>query len=286
MPTPIRPYPLVIALALLFGLARSAEAQCVGDCNGDGTVAINELITGVNIALGSTAISSCPSVDGNRDGTVAINELIAAVNDALNGCTAATPTATATPAPTESVTPVPTSPICAMPSTACGDGFPDVLSKTETCDDGNTVDDDGCPSNCCVRACTLTQTRPLRVNVNFAATNPEVFLTSLNLFIRYPDGTLDVPGTNDDPAVVASVSSDLFAVTPRDFNYGLNLLLEDPTLLGYSDGTGATITFGVCDQAAQAPPLSNITCTVREGGDANFTVIPGDEIRCTLTAAP
>ncbi len=62
---------------------------CAGDCNGDGSVAINELITGVNIALGSAQVSSCPSFDVNGDGNVAINELIAAVNNALNGCPAA-----------------------------------------------------------------------------------------------------------------------------------------------------------------------------------------------------
>ena len=62
---------------------------CAGDCNGDGAVAINELITGVNIALGSAQVTSCPSFDGNGDGNVAINELIAAVNNALNGCPAA-----------------------------------------------------------------------------------------------------------------------------------------------------------------------------------------------------
>ena len=36
------------------------------------------------------------------------------------------------------------------------------------------------------------QDRPLRVKVNFAAVNPDVFLTSLNLFIRYADGVIDV----------------------------------------------------------------------------------------------
>ncbi|MDX2171315.1 MAG: choice-of-anchor V domain-containing protein [Deltaproteobacteria bacterium] len=59
---------------------------CAGDCNGDGAVAINELITGVNIALGSAQVSSCPSFDSSGDGTVAINELIAAVSRALGGC--------------------------------------------------------------------------------------------------------------------------------------------------------------------------------------------------------
>jgi len=61
---------------------------CPGDCNGDGEVTINELIIGVNIALGSASIDDCPAFDLNGNGTVEINELIAAVNIALNGCEA------------------------------------------------------------------------------------------------------------------------------------------------------------------------------------------------------
>jgi len=60
--------------------------SCPGDCNGDGTVAINELITAVNISLGSLPIDACLAADLNRDGNVAINELISAVNANLGGC--------------------------------------------------------------------------------------------------------------------------------------------------------------------------------------------------------
>ena len=59
---------------------------CAGDCNDDGSVAVNELIIGVNIALGNAAASSCPAFDLNTDGMVSIAELIAAVNAALIGC--------------------------------------------------------------------------------------------------------------------------------------------------------------------------------------------------------
>ncbi len=59
---------------------------CVGDCNGNGQVAINELVQGVNIALGRAPIDQCLSFDRNMDDNVAINELIAAVNNALKGC--------------------------------------------------------------------------------------------------------------------------------------------------------------------------------------------------------
>ena len=63
-------------------------AGCIGDCDHNGSVAINELIIGVNIALGSAPLSSCTAFDANGDGMVSINELISGVNDALNGCPA------------------------------------------------------------------------------------------------------------------------------------------------------------------------------------------------------
>ncbi len=62
------------------------KAGCAGDCNNDDAVSISELILGVNIALGSAAVDTCPAMDGNADGMVSINELIGAVRAALDGC--------------------------------------------------------------------------------------------------------------------------------------------------------------------------------------------------------
>ena len=67
-------------------LRRAAAPGCAGDCNGDGTITIDELVRGVGIALGSSATSACAALDDDGDGTVAINELIPAVNAALDGC--------------------------------------------------------------------------------------------------------------------------------------------------------------------------------------------------------
>lgn len=65
----------------------------------------NELVIGVNIALGLSAGSACPAFDASGDERVTINELVAAVNDALNGCIAG-PTPTGTPSgPTPTATP-------------------------------------------------------------------------------------------------------------------------------------------------------------------------------------
>ncbi len=59
---------------------------CYGDCNGNGVVAINELVVAVKIALGDASTDQCSLVDDNDDGEVSINELLRAVNRALHGC--------------------------------------------------------------------------------------------------------------------------------------------------------------------------------------------------------
>ena len=59
---------------------------CPGDCNGDGMVSIDELLTAVSIGLGSTPLSECAVVDANGDGIVTVDEIIQATNRALNGC--------------------------------------------------------------------------------------------------------------------------------------------------------------------------------------------------------
>ncbi len=79
-----------IALAALCLLAATqpAQALCPGDCGGDNEVAVNELVTAVNVALGTGAIDQCRAADVNGDNMVTVNELIMAVNAALNGCSA------------------------------------------------------------------------------------------------------------------------------------------------------------------------------------------------------
>jgi hypothetical protein len=75
---------------VLVALNTTASAPaCAGDCNGDGMTAINELITGVNIALGLQPVSQCDAFDTDGSNSVEINELIAAVRNALEGCPSA-----------------------------------------------------------------------------------------------------------------------------------------------------------------------------------------------------
>ncbi|MFN8643863.1 MAG: hypothetical protein U0802_20210 [Candidatus Binatia bacterium] len=101
------------------------DFPCVGDCNGDGTVTIDDLIKMVNIALGlrsvcgDDGVGGCLAGDATCDCQITVDEIIRAVNNNLEGChdygdcpvsqlemmccagspTPSTPTATPTPTP-------------------------------------------------------------------------------------------------------------------------------------------------------------------------------------------
>lgn len=60
--------------------------RCESDCNDNGRVTIDELVTGVTIALGRAALSRCPTIDSDENTIVSINEVVRAVNHALFGC--------------------------------------------------------------------------------------------------------------------------------------------------------------------------------------------------------
>lgn len=70
---------------------REGGGDCVGDCNANGTVAVNELVLGVNIALDRAELSACEVFDPNDSGGVEVNELVTGVNNALRGCPTPTP---------------------------------------------------------------------------------------------------------------------------------------------------------------------------------------------------
>jgi hypothetical protein len=59
---------------------------CPGDCSGDLAVTIDEVLLGVNIALGASPVEACPGMDSGGSGSVEIDEILQAVNAALIGC--------------------------------------------------------------------------------------------------------------------------------------------------------------------------------------------------------
>ncbi len=157
------------ALLCLPVLVKPATAACVGDCNRDGEVTINELITGVNIALGNNDVSVCPEFDANDDGEVTINELIMAVNNALGSCPAESPTDT----PTEELTLTPTDTPTDMPT-----GTPtDTPTVTPTPTETPTL----------TVTPTVTATIPGQIRCNLAETSEIALVLAIGT-LRFPAG--------------------------------------------------------------------------------------------------
>jgi hypothetical protein len=70
---------------------RCAGAPCIaferpaaGDCNGDLTVTVDELVTGINVSLGATEVQACAHFDIDTNGRVSIDELVTGVNALLH----------------------------------------------------------------------------------------------------------------------------------------------------------------------------------------------------------
>jgi len=120
--------------------AERSPSYCVGDCNQDGRVSVDELVTSVGIAVDEIPIERCEWADDSGDAVVAVDELVRCVNSTLYGCFAggasvptpgASPTATATggttatPTPTPpTVTPTPTQPSATVTMTHTPDETP------------------------------------------------------------------------------------------------------------------------------------------------------------------
>ena len=60
---------------------------CIGDCDDNGNVTVDEIITLVNIAFGAPDVSGCASGDRNGEG-VDITLIVKAVGYALTSCPA------------------------------------------------------------------------------------------------------------------------------------------------------------------------------------------------------
>lgn len=99
---------IVFAFALMLPLATAQAASptaCGGDCNGDGTVTIDDVIVLVNIAGGSETTAVCLAGDLDANAAITIDEIVVAVGHVLQGCPVV---GTATPSPSPTPEPSPT----------------------------------------------------------------------------------------------------------------------------------------------------------------------------------
>jgi cysteine-rich repeat protein len=239
-------------------------------------VTISRLILGVNSALGS-----CPATPTATPSATVEPPTATATPATATATTAATPTAT----PTGSSTATPTlSPTAG--AGVCGDG---VLDPGETCDDGNTIDDDSCPADCAIAPCAGPPQGTLTVEVHFATTPSDLRVGGLTLFLRYPEDRVSIPGANGDAAVQARVTSPAgFSVAADDLNYALRAVLDDPGSTGIGAGTALSVQFDICAGAA-VPVFRNFACAVEAASGVDAEGMPTDasgQVSCSIVVKP
>lgn len=89
-----RVLPLFAALALSLLIATTPVALgCTGDCDGNDTVSLAEVVLGVQVGLEQSMLAACPAFE--LASHVAIEDLVAAVNRHQHGCPTPTPSVTA-----------------------------------------------------------------------------------------------------------------------------------------------------------------------------------------------
>jgi cysteine-rich repeat protein len=137
----------------------------------------------------------------------------------------------------------------------------------ETCDDGNTIEDDGCPSSCHVDTCT-PMPGTTSASVTFTSGTP---LGGLVVFIDYPEGK------------VASLTVKYpFGVTgsSNDLGYGVKTAVVK---IGALPAKFATLTFANLCQGAAAPTAADFRCTVEDAADTAGNAVDPSTVTCSVS---
>ncbi len=152
-------------------------------------------------------------------------------------------------------------------------GNPEVnFNVGETCDDGNFVDNDGCPKTCEIRAC-VGSGKTQKVTVSFSGSN----VAGLTVFLRYGENAARIPGRANEDTVQARVT-DLPAngfSAVNDLDYALRVVsVADGTL---SAGNLFTVEFDTCKKPKFS--ASDLECVVEDAVSPSFEPVAG--VTCT-----
>lgn len=77
---------LVVAAGPAAAQLPTSVPACVGDCDANTTVTVDEILLGITIALGERAVSICRAFDRDGSTTLTVDELVSGLDSALNGC--------------------------------------------------------------------------------------------------------------------------------------------------------------------------------------------------------
>ncbi len=190
--------------------------------------------------------------------------------------TTSTSSTSTTASSTSSTTVTPTtSTSTTLPTSVCGNG---VIEPGETCDDGNTVDGDSCPSNCRIELCTLVPSTSRVFTVNF--THPQGSdVAGITVLVDYPEGRVGIAGSGGDASVKAAVTALPAGTlgTSNDLDYAIREVIASFSPI---PGTRLfTLTFQDC-QGATVPTASDFKCRVEDAADTFGLSVDG--VTCTV----
>jgi len=175
----------------------------------------------------------------------------------------------------------------------CGNGITD-FEVGETCDDGNTLDGDACPSDCRISECRIdpkgkTQAIAVRFTVPVGST-----VSGVEAFVAYPERAVTLPGFGDVSAAITNTPP--FAdVTVIDTNAGLSVVALDANLDPIPAGTLFETTFTLCTSLAKGQPnlaaawegskvkkakSDDFVCVVDAAFDGNL--LPVEGVTCSV----
>jgi hypothetical protein len=66
----------------------TGDCPCVGDCNGNTEVTVDELLAMISISLGENSLAVCPAGDAGGDGEITVDDILTAATNVLLGCPA------------------------------------------------------------------------------------------------------------------------------------------------------------------------------------------------------
>lgn len=169
----------------------------------------------------------------------------------------------------------------------CGNG---VMNAGESCDDGNNSDNDGCPANCFIAACTPVAATVRQVTVSFA-TPAGVDVAALTLLLDYPEHKVFMPPGGPQttigsanfvplypPAEVLIRGADLAPAGSTGSGHAVRGLVADSTAV--PAGPIFQLKFQDCEGAA-APVAGEFICTVLDATDPFTNQVGG--VSCSVT---
>jgi cysteine-rich repeat protein len=226
----------------------------------------------------TTSTSTAPSTSSTSTLATTSSTTTTVATDSTTTTTAATSSSTTSTSAAPPTTVLPTTTTTITFPLDCGNGN---TNAGETCDDGNDSDNDACPSDCRIDACTALTTQRF-VSVRFAP--PEGGLVAgLTMLLDYPEGSVDLPGnaTTFPSGTISGVPPGAF-VSVNDLNFGGKGHAARITVgagAALPPGQVVRLRFNDC-QGATVPPASAFPCAVLTASDPFLNAVNG--VTCSV----